>query len=128
MDDKISSTKNNYNIFDTTDIFGKRVFLEKEQFDNHIVVGHPEMRDNELAIQETIENPQLVVESKQNSNRLLYIGKSEMSTYPMVYIKTVVDHSSKEYGFVITGLFQKKVNLEKEGTVIYEKTTDTDSL
>lgn len=126
MDKKKSSTASNY-IFDTKDVFGKRVYLETKQFESHIVLGHPEMRDNEAAIQETIEQPHVVIESRQNSNRLLYIGKSEMSTYPMVHIKTVVDHSSTEFGYVITGLFQKKVNLEKEGKVIYEKTSE-DSL
>lgn len=121
-----SSTDNKY-IFDTKDIYGKRVYLETNRYNEHIISHHPEMEGNTLAIQETIEDPHLIIESKQNPNRWLYVGKSEMATYPLLNVKTVVDHSSTSYGWVVTGLFQKKVNAEKEGTIIYEK-TDKDTL
>jgi hypothetical protein len=121
MADKQDAKVNSLYLFDTTDSTGRRVKLESKQYTDHIILRHPEMEGNVEAMKETVENPQLIIESKQNPKRWLYVGKSELATYPVVTIKTVVDHSSSESGYVVTGLFQKKVNVEKEGTVIYEK-------
>jgi hypothetical protein len=119
--DKNTSKIDLRNVFETTDKFGKRIVLTSETYNNHILVGHPEMKGNANAMQDTVENPKWIVESKQNPSRWLYIGKSESANYPMVNIKTVVDHSSTDVGYVITGFVQKKVNIEKEGKVIYEE-------
>lgn len=124
MQEKHSSSTTSVYIFDTKDPYGKRVFLEKARFEEHILDHHPEMKGNELAMKETVEDPHLIIQSKQNPNRWLYVGKSDMATYPLLNIKTVVDHTSTEYGYVVTGLFQKKINAEKEGTVIYERTSE----
>jgi hypothetical protein len=110
-------------LIDTTDRFGKRIILEKDRFDEHIgcETGHIEMIGNVEAIKETIENPYWIAQSAKNQNRYLYIGKSEKSTYPSLYIKTVVDHSKKDFGFVVTSMFQRRLNLNKEGSIIYER-------
>lgn len=121
IDNEKETTIGSPYIFDTTDKLGNRVVLESEQYQEHIIKRHPEMQGNVDAMKETIEEPQLIIESKQNPSRWLYVGKSQLSTYPVISIKTVVDHTSSETGYVVTGLFQKKINVEKEGTVIYDK-------
>lgn len=106
---------------DTTDRFGKRVILEQSRFEEHIVDGHKEMEGNLTAIQDSIENPYMIIKSNKVDNRWVYLAKSQNSTYPKLSIKTIVDHSSEtDYGFVVTSLFQKKVIPSKEGEIIYE--------
>jgi len=107
-------------LFDTTDIFGKRVVLEKDRFDEHIA-EHVEMVGNEVAIQESIENPYLVYKDSEYSHKLLYIGKSKSSSYPWLSVKTVVDHSLSDFGFVSTSFFVKDNKLGKVGELIYDK-------
>jgi hypothetical protein len=105
---------------DTTDKFGNRVILEQSRYEEHIIQGHAEMKENLVAIKDSIENPYMVLRSKKNADRWLYFAKSENSTYPRLSIKTIVDHSSEAgYGFVVTSLFQKKVIPDKEGELIY---------
>jgi len=113
-------------IIDTTDRFGKRIILEKDRFDEHIgnPKGHEELIGNIDAIVETIQDPYWVVQSRKNENRYLYIGKSQKSTYPNLNIKTVVDHTGNNFGFVVTSMFQKRLDPEKEGTIIYVKAED----
>src|SRR5690348_76444 len=84
------STNESINIFDTTDILGKKVLLTTEQYNQHIVPRHPEMKGNGEALKETIEDPHVIIKSKQNPDRWLYIGKSDSATYPNLKIKTVV--------------------------------------
>ena len=110
--------ENTQYVFVTTDHLGRKVVLEKKTFYGHIVPGHPEMAGNELAIQESVEKPLFVIESKQNSNVFLYVTQSQKSTYPNLYIKTVVDHSTN-VGFVKTSFFQKNLQPGKEGKVIF---------
>ncbi len=112
--------------FDTTDVFGKRIILEKDRFENHILNGHIELTGNEEAIKDILKNPYMVLQSKQSETRYLYYGKSPKSTYSNLTIKTVVDHKYNDLGFVVTSMFQKQVTPEKEGKTIYVKEkTDT---
>jgi hypothetical protein len=110
-----------YLAIDTTDKFGKRVILEQDRLEEHIIDGHEELRGNVAAIKDSIENPEYIIQSKKNSNRWLYVTKSEFSTYN-VPIKTVVEHlSTTEFGYVVTSMFQRRLDPEKEGKILYER-------
>lgn len=114
-------------VFDTTDRYGKRIFLEQERYDIHITgpIGHVELLGHELAIQDTIENPDIILQSVKLPSRWLYIAKSTKAKYKNTPIKTVVDHVNTSYGFVVTSLFQRDIDPMKEGAkIIYEKSTD----
>lgn len=112
------ANKENKYIFVTSDYTGKKIVLRTSTFYNHIISGHSEMVDNKLAIQESVERPDFVVESKWNSNSHLYIARCNTSTYPSINLTTVVDHST-EVGFVITSFFHKLIVISEEGRVIY---------
>lgn len=109
-------------VIDTTDRFGKRIILEKDRYENHIIepnTGHKELAGNLEAIEESLTNPYLVLQSYKNPTRYLYYGKSTKSTKPWLSIKTVVDHMYDDFGFVVTSMFQRKITPSKEGTIIY---------
>lgn len=108
-------------LIDTTDKDGKRVVLEQHTYHGHILVRHPEMKGNIPAIKDSVENPQYIIESGQGSTSNLYITKTDISTYPKLHLKTVVDHTNPEIGYIRTSLFQRNLDPEKEGAVIYEK-------
>ncbi|THF83731.1 hypothetical protein [Cohnella fermenti] len=105
--------------------------MEKNRFEDHIIdpaTGHKELAGNEEAIKHSVENPYLVVQSNKIPNRYLYYGKSSESTMPWLTIKSVVDHSDENFGFIVTSMFQKKITPEKEGAVIYDKKKAIDSV
>lgn len=108
-------------IFSTTNKDGIKVVLDTNTFNKHIVPGHPEMLKNILAMQDSIESPEYIIQSSKNENSLLYITQSSLSTYPKMYIKTVVDHTNPHIGFVKTAFFQRKLDPEKEGVIVYEQ-------
>lgn len=110
------------NIFITTDYSGKTVILKSQTFNDHIINHHPEMSDNKEAIKDSIENPSHVIISNKNPNSHIYVTKSAKSTYPKLDIKTIVNQSSKR-GYVKTTFFEKDIQIEKEGQVIYRGKT-----
>jgi len=105
-------------IFKTADHTGKVIILTEKTFNAHILPGHPEMSGNENAIQETIENPEYVILSSVDDKSHIYVAKSSNSSYPNIYIKTIVTSSGKT-GYVKTSFFQRNVILDKEGKVIF---------
>lgn len=108
-------------IFSTTNVYGVNVVLNVGTLNGHIIPNHPEMQDNVDAIRITIESPDTMIQSARNGNRIIYVSQNAISTYPKLYLKTVVDHTNPNEGKVVTSFFEKKLDKSKEGTVIYEK-------
>lgn len=108
-------------IFSTTNINGIKVVLDANTYNKHILPNHREMQRNQAAMIDSIENPQYMIQSLKNKNSTLYIAQSQLSTYPKLYIKTVVDHTNPDTGYVRTAFFQKTLDITKEGVIIYEK-------
>ena len=112
-------------IFVTLDRFGQRVLLEKDRFDTHIAL-HSEMIGNEGVIKESIENPTIILQSKQFPETWIYYIDNVISTHPLLsVVKTVVNHADTGSGFVTTSFLKKSINVQMEGErVIYDKETD----
>lgn len=117
----MSSTNSGNYIISTTNKDGVRIVLETETYNNHILIRHPEMKDNISAIQDNIENPMYIVQSHKEPKNKLYITKSTKATYPNLYLKTVVNTINPRMGYIRTTHFEKDLDISKEGTIIYEK-------
>lgn len=117
----MSNTNGGGYIINTANHDGVRIVLETDTYNNHILDGHPEMASNVAAIQDSIENPTYIIKGAQNENNRYYITKSPVSTYPKLYIKTVVNQKNPNIGYIRTSYFTRNVDLEKEGVVLYEK-------
>lgn len=108
-------------IFDTTDRFGKRIILELDRYTDHIVDGHPEMAESVLAIQESIEKAIMIYRSTQFPHRVEYVATSKNATYPSLPIKTIVDHTFSDFGFVVTSLHTPMKRINPKGDVLYDQ-------
>lgn len=117
----MSGTNNGKYILSTTNKDGISVVLETDTYHNHILVNHPEMRNNVEAIKDSIENPIYMFRSSKNEKNVIYITQSTLSTYPKLFITTVVNHANPNQGYVRTSFFKKVVDTTKEGKIIYEK-------
>lgn len=113
-------------VFSTKDIFGSTVKLTKDTLYNHIASssGHSEMLDNVMAIQRTVEDPNVVYKSERHpETRKVFFSNRPESTYPMFYTKVVVNYQGSE-GVVTTAHFQKSIQGVSAGGLLYVKKTN----
>lgn len=114
--------------FAVTSYNGSTIRCSKSIWNSHIVVGHKNMADNELAVKDTIKNPDAVYESSQNDDREVYFKMSEFSTYNIT-TKVVVEYSQSKknpdilVGEVVTA-FPVKGEKGGIGNVVYRKSTN----
>lgn len=99
---------------------GYKVLCNKTTWENHISAGHEVMQKNIDAVIETLQNPNVVYESAEHSNRDVFFGLSENATYGTKLYTTVVVNSADEYndiGDVVTAFPRKdiggNINAEK---------------
>ena len=98
--------KNNI-VFEATSILGESVILTQENFDNHIIKHHPEMKGHEQDIKSTIENPALVYKAERfPEKRKRFVrktNKKEISNYNNV----IVEYDSEKKGYVKTSYYSE---------------------
>ena len=105
----------NKTIFSVLDYNKRKVVLEQSTWNNHIIVGHPEMNGNISAVKNNIENPEFVYDSSTNPKREIFFSRQPQSTYPMLFVKTIVEYN-KSKGYITTALFTRKIQgVNKEG-------------
>ena len=107
---------------------GYTISCSKTQWDSHIVKGHGIMANNEMAVKDTIKNPDAVYESDQNDNREVYFKSSQYSTYKLK-TKVIVEYMpSKRNPDNLTGEVVTAFPVKEEkggiGNVVYEKPTN----
>jgi hypothetical protein len=103
-------------IIDTTDIFGKRVILERDTWDTHIVGGHDSMRDKIPVVKASLEQPTYVIQDVAFATRTHYISPEIDGQY----IKTVVEDSMEPSRVVTAYPITRKGFGTTEG-VIYDQ-------
>jgi len=112
------------NVFiSSTDIYNRKVILEQEQFDDHIIAesGHIEMADDPTSITATVETPDYIYESSQKPTRDVYFGKDKHKDYPNEFVKVIVDFTDNpDEGFVVSAWTQSEVK-GGVGRLKYEK-------
>ena len=83
--------KNSELIFQVNSVFEETVTLTQEQFENHIINRHPEMKGHENDIQRTIEKPNAVYKStRYPESRKVFVRKTnnnEISNYNKVVVE-----------------------------------------
>lgn len=71
-------------LFEAIDPNGITIYCEKAQWENHVIMGHPNMSDNISAIIETISQPDVIYESHDSDPpeyRQLYCKHTKNATY-----------------------------------------------
>jgi len=106
-------------IFETTDVFNKKVALYKEDYEKHILLGHPEMDDVE-EIKSTIEEPNVVYRSKNYEDRRIFLKLGANKKYKNVYTKAVVEYNDNE-AKVKTSFLSSDIQGVEEGGLMYVK-------
>ena len=110
-------------VLSAVDPFGRVVTLTQAAWIAHILDSHPEMRGNENAVKDTIENPDFIYRSNYKESSELFFSKSLESTYPNLYIRVVVDFTQPNAGIVKTALFTKVISQNvKQGGLVYDRT------
>lgn len=109
---------NNYN--------GCTITCSKDQWDDHVVIHHEIMKDNEKAVKDTIKDPDSVYESSESENREVYFKASSYSSYKNFLTKVIVEYSpgvknpDNIVGEVVTA-FPCKQEKGGIGDVVYRK-------
>lgn len=106
-------------IFETTDVFNKKVALYEEDYKKHILIGHPEMEDVG-EIKETVETPNMVYKSKNFENRKIFFKLGANKKYKNVYTKAVVEYNDSE-ARITTSFLSSDIQGVEEGGLIYAK-------
>lgn len=107
-------------IFRTTDTLDRIITLDSQTWNDHVIMGHPEMSGNEAALKETIENPDFVYGSGTNPKRELYFAKQKNSTFPSLYTRAVVEFNGSQ-GTVTTAFFCKEIQGVNPEAIKYVK-------
>lgn len=111
--------KNNGIIFETESALKDIVVLTQENFVNHILEHHPEMKGHEKDIEETIKNPNLIYKAKRfpktRKHFVRKTNKNEISEYNNV----IVEYDVEQNGHVKTSYYSE--NLERGGDYVYFK-------
>ena len=111
--------------WEVTDPLGRKIFLNEENFRDHIV-GRHDTKDAEIRskiepqAKFAIEHPRFIIRDLQYSGRMKYLSLTDIKDKDNVYIRTitvVVD----ENGEVVTWFARRTINDNlEEGDVFYD--------
>lgn len=107
------------NKIETKDIKNEEVICSDKVWFGHIVMNHPIMKNNLEAVKDTIENPEVIHLSSEDSDRKVYFKKSELSTYNM-YTKVVTKTVQENKSEIVSSWPQKSIK-GGIGVEIYHK-------
>ena len=85
--------------------YGVVSLYEKERF--HIFEHHPELKNNENAIKETIADPDIVFPDADYPNRQLFVKSETSASFsPQFKVRTVIEYDDKTLatGYVVTAI------------------------
>lgn len=108
-------------IFSTKDIYNRSISLTNEQYNNHIVSGHSEMKSDPKSIEKTVEDPTYIFEDSSHPLRNVYYGFGKHKDYNKLYVTAIVHFSSRREGEVITSYLTSEIK-ESWGNLKYAKT------
>lgn len=107
-------------MFKTKDVFGNPIELRASTWEEHILVNHPEMKNELREIQATVEMPSLVYESASSQDRKVFFDQHSTSKYPRLYVKVVADYT-QEVATITTAMFSKKIDGVKGDGILYAR-------
>jgi hypothetical protein len=98
------------------DINGRNIRLTKERYE-HIILFHPEVEKALILIEETIKNPDYIVQSISDENVELYYHYFVSTPVGDKFMSVVVKLLDNDY-FIITVYFTDKI---KKGEIKWKK-------
>lgn len=105
----------------TYDYTGKPVSCTRSQWFSHIAAGHEIMKKNKVAVEKTIQAPDIVYRSDSCSHRQVYFKAESSATYTdKLKTKVIVEFDESDHGEIITA-FPVKEEKGGIGDVIYSK-------
>ena len=96
------------NVIETKDILGEEVICSHQSWMGHILNNHPVMRNNLSAVKDTVENPEAIYESNQDSERIVYFKQSSLSSYGG-YTKVVTKNIAENKSEIVTAWPQRGI-------------------
>lgn len=119
-------------IFVVDSPLGYRVSLDKQQWDMHIVSGHPELTGRESDVQSSIENPYKIFQSKTRTERHIYysqpVDRHGRQRYTKVVAAPHIIDPQAGYN-VITAFDTTRISEGKgNGVILYDGSGSTGEL
>jgi len=106
--------------FTIVDYKSRTVTLSSEKWDNHIISRHPEMADYVSSVEETVLNPDVVYESKSDTETEVFFRLATETKHPKLYITVPVGYNNNK-GNVKTAFFQPDFGGINEKGIKYVK-------
>jgi hypothetical protein len=92
-------------IFTTEDVWDEAVTLPEQQWQQHILVRHPEVGPYLAQIEDTVHAPDCVFSSEVRSDaKIFYKRHSDTGAYRQLYLKVVVGYDESP-AMVLTAYF-----------------------
>jgi len=107
-------------LFTTIDPLGNKIALLKETFEKHIIVRHPEMKNEVLAIKKAIETPFYIGQGTKDENSLIYLSRFKNNT-KMPYLVVAVKFIKKFNKIILTAFGTKNLGLNKINKILWQQ-------
>lgn len=98
-------------IFKTSSILGETITLTQENFEQHIVMRHPEMKGHENDIKDTIEEPNLVYKAKRFPETRKHFVRKTNKKEPSNYNNVIVEYTGEDEGPVKTSYYSENIGV-----------------
>ena len=98
------------NVFTIVSPLGYVVSCTQSQWDNHILVNHPNMKNKEDLVAFAITKPQWVYQSDTFPSRDVYFAISGNTNEKLKFTKVVVETSTPDDAEVVTAWMQPSVS------------------
>jgi len=98
-------------LFIVVDVFGRSVELSLERY-LHIASAHPEIEGKQDALQEILQKPDFVKESKNDPHTRLFYKKINNNEYHLIIVKYEVEDA-----FILTSYFSEYI---KGGKILWK--------
>lgn len=109
-------------IFTTIDPLQRKVVLERDTFEGHIMIDHPEMKTRIPIIRQTIRDPDYIFTSTLRADRDIYIKLGGVPDFPELGSKAIVEFSSSTFGRIVSSwLVKEPSRSDISGGMRYEK-------
>ena len=112
------------NVITATDPLGTTITCSASSWYGHVIKnsGHTIMKSNKVAVIETLHDPDLICESSENDDRLVYFKQGATATYNRgLYTKVITKKIGENQSEVVSAWPQSQPT-GGIGDVVYKKT------
>lgn len=106
-------------LFITIDPIGNEVKLLKETYEKHIIVRHPEMKNNVQTIKLAIEKPLYIGRGIKSKDSIIYLANFPNKNTP--YLIVAVKKIKKIHKIILTAFSTKNLGLNKINKILWQE-------